>query len=75
MLDAPAFIAGFNDIAMMREAVEQCGRHFGITEYGWPFGKSEICCDDDRCALVELTDQMEQKLATGLQMAGNRVHR
>jgi len=39
MLDAPAFITGFNNVAMIREAVEQCGRHFGITEYAGESGE------------------------------------
>ena len=50
----------------MREAVEQCGGHFRITEDARPFAKGEVGCDDDRGAPVEFADQMEQKLAAGL---------
>ena len=32
----------------------------------WPFAEGEIGRDDDRRALVEATDQMEQQLAAGL---------
>ena len=50
----------------MREAVEQCGGHLRIAEDARPFAKGEVGCDDDRGALIELADQMEQKLSTGL---------
>src|SRR3954451_7357104 len=48
---------------MMGEAVEQCGGHLGVTEDGWPFAEGEIGGDDDRGALIEPADQMEQQLA------------
>jgi hypothetical protein len=31
-LNAPAFVAGFDDIAMVGEAVEQRGGHLGIAK-------------------------------------------
>ena len=31
----------------MREAVEQCGGHFRITEDARLFAKGEVGCDDD----------------------------
>jgi hypothetical protein len=36
VLEAPAFVAGLDDVAVMREAVEQRGRHLGIAKDGWP---------------------------------------
>ena len=50
----------------MCQSVEQCGCHLGIAEDARPFPEGEVCCDDDRCALVELADEMEQKLSAGL---------
>ena len=44
MFETIAFIAGLNDVAMVGEAVEQGGCHFGITEYGRPFGEGEVRC-------------------------------
>ena len=32
VLEAPAFVAGFNDVAVMGEAIEQRRRHFGVVE-------------------------------------------
>src|SRR5271168_2883224 len=51
---------------MVREAVEQRGGHLGITKNGRPFAEGEIGRDDDRGALVEAADQVEQQLAAGL---------
>src|SRR5271166_4397651 len=50
----------------MRQAVEQRGGHFGVAEDAGPFSEGEIGRDDNRCPLVEATDQMEQELSTGL---------
>ena len=50
----------------MREAVEQRGRHFGIAEDARPFAEGEIGGDDDRGALIEAADQVEQELSAGL---------
>jgi hypothetical protein len=36
-LEAPAVISGFDDIAVVSEAIEQCGRHFGVGEHARPF--------------------------------------
>jgi hypothetical protein len=32
-LEAPAVIAGFNDVAMVGQAIEQRGGHLGVTEH------------------------------------------
>lgn len=63
VLEAPAVVAGFDDVAMVGNAVEQRGRHLGVTEDGWPLAKGEVGGDDDRGALVELADEMEEQLA------------
>ncbi len=66
MLEAPAFVAGLDDVAVMREAVEQGRGHLGVAEDARPFAEGEIGGDDHRGALVETADQMEQELAAGL---------
>jgi len=55
MLEAPAFVAGLHDVAMMREAKD-----------ARPFAEGEIVRDDDRGALIDTADQVEQKLSASL---------
>jgi hypothetical protein len=45
---------------MMGEPVEQCSGHFGIAEDGRPLAEREVCGDDDRGALEEPADEVEQ---------------
>ena len=66
MVEAPGLVAGLDDLAVMGEAVEQGGGHFGVTEDGGPFAEGEVCCDDDRGALVEAADQVEEELVARL---------
>src|SRR3546814_6840053 len=61
--EAPAVIAGLDDIAMMSDAIEERGGHLGIAEHGWPLPEREVGGDDNAGLLVELADQMEQQLA------------
>jgi len=65
-LEAPGFVPGLDDLAMVGEPVEQRGGHFGIAENARPFAEGEISVDDDRGAFLELRDQMEEQLAAGL---------
>ena len=51
---------------MVREAVEERGGHLGVAEDRRPFAEGQIGGDDDRGALVEPADEMEQQLAPGL---------
>src|SRR5690554_4215857 len=66
VLEAPALVAGLDDVAVVGEPVEERGRHLGVAEDARPFAKGEVGGDDDRGALVEAADQMEQQLAAGL---------
>jgi len=50
----------------MGEAIEQSSGHLGIREDARPFTEGEVSGDDDRGALVELADEVEQELAAGL---------
>src|SRR3974377_2596953 len=65
-LETPLTVAGLDDVAVMGEAVEQRGRHLGIAEHARPFAEGEIGGDDDRGALVEPADEVEQELSAGL---------
>ena len=51
---------------MVGEAIEQRRRHLGINEDVRPFAESQIGRDDDRGALVETADQVEEQLAASL---------
>ena len=66
VFEAPAFVAGLDDVAVVSETIEQRRRHLRIAEHAWPFAKGEVGGDDDRGALIETADQMEQQLAAGL---------
>ena len=65
VLEAPAVIAGFDDIALMGEAIEQCGCHFGVGKHAGPFCDSQMGGDDDRGTLVKTTDEVKQELTAG----------
>lgn len=65
VFEAPGLVSGLDDFAMMGQAVERRGGHLGVAKDGEPFSKGEVCGDDDRGALVEAADQMEQQLTTG----------
>ena len=60
------YIAGLDDVAVMGEAVKECGSHLWVAEHARPFAEGEIGGDDDRGAFVKATDQVEQQLAAGL---------
>jgi hypothetical protein len=63
VLEPPAIIASLDDIAMVGDAVEECGGHLGFAEHGGPFAEREVGGDDHRGPLVEFADKMEQQLA------------
>ena len=65
-LEAPAVVAGLDDVAVMGETIEQRGGHLGVPEHAGPFAEGQVCGDDDRGVLVEPADEMEQELAAGL---------
>ena len=53
-LEAPGFVSGLDDLAMLGQAIEQRGGHLGIAEDGGPFAECQIGGDDDAGALIEL---------------------
>ncbi|MNL58589.1 hypothetical protein D3C87_1822370 [compost metagenome] len=54
VFESEAVVSGFEDVAMMREAVEQRGGHLGVTEDAGPFAEAQVGGDDDAGVLVEL---------------------
>ena len=58
--EAEAIIASLHDMTVMSKAIEHSGRHFCITVDASPFAEAEVCCDDDTCAFIELTEEMEE---------------
>ena len=66
VFEPPAGVAGFHDIAVVRQAVEHGGRHFGVAEHLRPVGEGEIGRYQQRGVFIELADQMEQQLTAGL---------
>ena len=50
----------------MCQAIEQGGRHLGIAKHAGPLAEGEVRGDDDGRALVQLADEVEQELSTGL---------
>ena len=52
VLEAPALVAGFDDVAVMSQSIQQRGCHFGIAEDARPFGEGEIGRDNNRGALI-----------------------
>ena len=64
--EPPALIAGFHDVAVMGEAVEERGCHLGVAEHAGPFAERQVRRDDDRGPLVEPADQVEQQLTARL---------
>jgi hypothetical protein len=66
VLEAPAVVAGLNDVAVVREAIQQRCGHFGIAKHARPLAEGEICGDDHRCTFVETADGVEQQLSADL---------
>ncbi len=66
VLEAPALVAGLEDVAVMGQTVEERGDHLCITEDAGPFAERQVRGDDDGCPLIETADQMKEQLAAGL---------
>ena len=47
VLEAPALVAGLDDVAVMGQPVEQRGGHLGVAEHARPFAEGEVGGDDD----------------------------
>jgi len=64
--EAPRRIAGLDDMAVVRQPVEQRRGHLGIAEDGGPFREAQVGGDHHACALVQLRQQVEQQRAARL---------
>jgi hypothetical protein len=62
-LEAPAVVSGFDDVAVMGQAIEQRGCHLGVGEDARPFPEGQVGGHQHRGALVEPADEVEQELA------------
>ena len=49
----------------MGQAIEQCGRHFGVAEDARPFAEAQVRGDDHAGALVKFAEQVEEQRAAG----------
>ena len=47
LVDPPALVARFDDVAMVRQSVEGRGCHFGIGEHARPFAEGKVGCQQD----------------------------
>ncbi len=47
VFEAPAFVSGFDDLAVMGKAVEQRGSHLGIAKDAGPLAERQVGGDDD----------------------------
>ncbi len=50
----------------MGQSVEHGAGHLGVAEHGGPSTEGRVGGNDNRAALVERADQVEQQLAAGL---------
>ena len=62
--EAVAVVAGFQDVAMVGEPVQQGRGHLGIAEDIGPFAEAQVGGDDDAGALLEFAQQVEQQRTT-----------
>jgi len=53
LFEAVRLIAGFDDVAMMSQPVQQCGGQLGVAEDAAPFREAQIGSDDDAGALIK----------------------
>ena len=66
VLEAPAFVAGFDDVAVMGEAIQHGCGYLGVAKDLRPICEGEVGGNQQRGVIVELADQVEQELAIGL---------
>ena len=54
MTEPIRLIPGFDDMAVMRESIQQRSGQLGIPEHPAPFRERQVGCDDNAVALVQL---------------------
>ena len=66
VIEAPAFVACLDDVAMVGQTIKQRGGHLGAPEHRGPLFEVEIGGNNDRGPFVEAADEVEEQLAAGL---------
>lgn len=66
VLEAPGLVSGLDDLAVMRQAIEQRSGHLRVAEDGGPISERQVCGDDDRGAFVKPAEQVEEQLSASL---------
>ncbi len=66
VLEAPAFVGGLDDIAVVGKLVKKSGGDLGVAEHARPFTEGKVGRGDNRCLLVKSADQVEQEVTAGL---------
>ena len=61
VFEVPAVVARLEDIAVVRQIVEKCRGHLGITKHIGPFTEALVGGDHDAGLLIEFAEQMEQQ--------------
>ena len=64
--EAVGLVARLDDVAVVREPIQERGGHLRIAEHAGPFAEHEVGGDDDAGVLVEFRQQMEQQRAAAL---------
>ena len=64
--EADRLIAGLDDVAVVRKAVEQRRGHLRVAEHGRPFAEVQVGRDHHAGVFVELAQQVEQQGPAGL---------
>ena len=61
MTEPIRLITGFDDMAVMRESIQQRRGQLGIPEHAAPFRERQVGGNDDAGALIQLGQQVEQQ--------------
>lgn len=65
-LDAPAVVAGLQDLGVVCDPIKQSGRHLAVAKDPGPFAEGQVGSDQQRRTLVGLGDQVEEELSAAL---------
>jgi hypothetical protein len=66
LLEAERLIAGFDDVAVMGQSIQQSGGQLGVDKHAAPFRERQIGGNDDAGSLVEFGKQVKQQCTAGL---------
>ena len=59
MLQAVGLVARFDDVAVVRQPIQQRRSHLGVAEYTRPFREAEVGGDEPAGVLVQLGQQVK----------------